>query len=232
MTIDITLIPPERLAMLDTATLFHGSHGGGDGGPDCQHCARELAAEVVTGKHEDRRPAGISLVLDIMPTANDDGRWRDDEHRTAVLRPYLRKILLLDPAKDEARMYLLLDLACRKTMPDICDALKLNTHGSAFRDLAPIVDLKSAKVARALALDLDLALARDLARALALDLARALDLDLDLALALDLDLALARARDLALDLDLALALTLDHARAPATDCERYWRTIFDLMCSI
>lgn len=42
MPIDLTTIPAERLAMLDTATLYHGSHTG-QGGPDCKHCAREFA---------------------------------------------------------------------------------------------------------------------------------------------------------------------------------------------
>ena len=46
MAIDITAIPADRLALLDTAVLYGGAHSG-SGGPDCQHCARELLHEAV-----------------------------------------------------------------------------------------------------------------------------------------------------------------------------------------
>ena len=57
--------------MLDNATLFNGSHGGGTGGPDCEHCARELLFEVVTGTHADSTPPGATLWIDILPSLND-----------------------------------------------------------------------------------------------------------------------------------------------------------------
>ena len=139
--IDLTQIPRERLALLDTATIYNGSHSGG--GPNCKHCARELVHEVVTGKHADMTPPGCTIMLAILPQLND-GYWRDDAHRTEVMRPYLRKLLLLDPALDEKRVYALTDHVYCKALPDICDAVKLDKHGSALRDLAPIVDHKSA----------------------------------------------------------------------------------------
>ncbi len=140
--IDLTTIPDERLALLDTAILYHGPHGG-SGGPDCQHCARELLYEVVTGKHADATPPGCTLLMAILPQMND-GPWRDDAHRTKIMRPYLRKMLLLDPAQDKARVYAMIDHVYRTVMPDICDALKLDKHGSALRDLAPIINSKTA----------------------------------------------------------------------------------------
>ena len=148
MTIDLAQIPAERLALLDTAMLAHGSHPPGTGGPDCQHCARELIYEVVTGVHADRTPLGATTLIAILPSLND-GPWRDDAHRTEVMRPYLRKMLVLDPAKDEQRIYAVIDHVLRDVMPDICDALKLDKHGSALRDLAPIIDRKSALAALA-----------------------------------------------------------------------------------
>src|SRR3990167_8015623 len=147
MTSDLATIPADRLALLDTATLYHGSHHGG-GGPDCKHCARELLMEIVTGRHEDATPPGCTMLMVVLPHLND-GPWRDDAHRTEVMRPYLKKMLLLDPTKDEQRVYAVIDLVYRTTLPDICDALKLDKHGSALRDLAPIVDCQSALAARA-----------------------------------------------------------------------------------
>jgi hypothetical protein len=60
--LDLTKIPTERLAMLDNMKLYGGSHGGGTGGPDCKHCARELLYEVVTGNHADEIPPGCSTM--------------------------------------------------------------------------------------------------------------------------------------------------------------------------
>jgi hypothetical protein len=192
------IIPPERLALLDTLTLYGGAHGGGIGGPDCQHCARELLHEVITGVHADRTPPGVTMFAAILPALND-GPWRDDAHRTAVMRPYLRKFLPpalggLDPAHDERRIYALVDHIYRKMLPALCDALQLDARAAELRALAPIVDRASAKAAAeigARALDLAVALDLDLARALILALA--LDLNLARALARDLDRALARA---------------------------------------
>ena len=122
MSLDLATIPTERLALLDQATLFHGPHGGGTGGPDCKHCARELLHEVVTGKHADRTPPGLSIIVDMLPGMND-GPWRDDAHRTAVMRPYLTKILVLDPARDTDRVYALLDYICRDALSAFLDAV-------------------------------------------------------------------------------------------------------------
>ena len=147
MKLNLDTIPPERLALLDSAQLYQGSHEG-RGGPDCKHCARELLHEVVTGVHADATPPGCSVMLSILPPIND-GPWRDDAHRTEVIRPYLRKMLLLDPALDEKRTYALIDHVYRNVLPDVCDALKLDKHGSALRALAPIVDHQSALAALA-----------------------------------------------------------------------------------
>ncbi len=220
----IDAIPAERLALLDTALLYHGSHHG-SGGPDCKHCARELLHEVVTGKHRDATPPGVTLFVGVLPGLNDSPYWRDDTHRTVVMRPYLKRFLALDPAHDTERVYALVDHAYRKLLPDLCDALQLPDEAAKLRALAPIVDRETAEKARA----------RDLARARALDLARdrALARDLDLARALDLArdsdlaLALARARDLALALDRDL-----DPEQQAKVWEQAVREMLDLICGI
>lgn len=116
--IDLSIIPTERLALLDTAMLYSGSHYG-TGGSDCKHCARELIHEVVTGRHADATPDGCSVLLSMLPQMND-GPWINDEARTNFFRPYFRKMLALDPAHDERRAYAIIDHVYRKMLPDIC----------------------------------------------------------------------------------------------------------------
>ena len=143
--IDLSTIPAERLALLDTAIIYKGPHS--PKGQNCKHCARELLHEVVTGQHADANPPGCTVLMEILPRLND-GSWRDDAHRTEVMRPYLRKMLSLDPIKDEQRIYAVIDHVYRSVLPDVCDALKLDKHGSTLRDLDPIMDHTSARDAR------------------------------------------------------------------------------------
>lgn len=149
MPIDLTSIPEARLLLLDTATLFSGSHWGNPGDPDCKHNALELVHEVVTGRCGDRAPPGCTALMGILPRMNE-GPWRDDGHRTDVLRPYLRKMLALDRAKDGQRLWAVIDHVYRKIVPDVCDALELEGYGSALRNLSPIVDRDSARAAVAI----------------------------------------------------------------------------------
>jgi len=141
--LDLTKIPTERLAMLDNMKLYGGSHGGGTGGPDCKHCARELLYEVVTGNHADEIPPGCSIMIGVLPTFND-GPWLNDDHRTQVMRPYLKKMLALDPAKDAERVFYLLDHVYRADLPTICDLFKEHEAAKKLRGLAKIVDNESA----------------------------------------------------------------------------------------
>lgn len=236
------IIPPERLELLDELTLYDGAHGGGTGGPDCPHCARELLHEVVTGEHADRTPPGVTAFAALLPCVSD-GPWRDDAHRTAVLRPYLPRFLPpafggLDPANDEKRVYPLLDHAYRKMAPDVLDLLQLKDEAATLRGFEPIVDLKTAgaaikegdrALARALALDLvpDRTLAFALAIDLALDRARAFVLNVPFDFACDLIIALDFALDCALDC--ALDLT---AEERGNHWEQSVRDLLDLVCSI
>lgn len=167
MPVSLDTIPAERLALLDTALLYHGSHP--TGGPDCKHCARELLHEVVTGQHRDATPPGVTAFVSILPGLNDASGWRDDAHRTEVMRPYLRRLLALDPAHDEQRIYALADHAYRKVLPELCDASKLPDAAAALRALPPIIDRASAKAALVRALDRALILNLDRLRVLALD---------------------------------------------------------------
>ena len=141
--IDLAAIPAERLAMLDNAKLYNGSHDGGTGGPDCKHCARELLYEVVTGNHADKVPPGCSVMIGVLPTFND-GPWLNDDHRTEVMRPYLKKMLTLDPARDAERVFYLLDHVYRADLPTICDLFKEDEAAKKLRGLAPITNNKSA----------------------------------------------------------------------------------------
>lgn len=126
--------------LLDTAMLYGGSHV--PSLQNCRHCARELLHEVATGVHKDATPAGCTVLMSILPELND-GPWRDDAHRTAALRPYLRRLLALDPAGDARRIWAAMDHMCRRLLPDIFDALGLGAAARDLRDLEPITDTQS-----------------------------------------------------------------------------------------
>jgi hypothetical protein len=143
--IDLSTIPPQRLALLDTATLHRGEHPP-TRGPGCQHCALELLHEVATGRHAAAIPKGASGMLALFPWVND-GPWLDAAHRTAVLRPYLRHMLALDPASDGRRAYAVADYAVRAILPPLFERLGLAEHAAALRALAPIVDDANAAAA-------------------------------------------------------------------------------------
>lgn len=202
-------IPAARLALLDTALLYGGSHRGG---PDCRHCARELLHEIVTGEHRDAPPPGCTAWTEILPGLND-GPWRDDVHRTEVLRPYLPRFLPptlggLDPARDEARVYAVLDWCYRDALPEI---FELPNEAARFRALPEIVD-------------------RDTA-GLALDLA----IDIGLAPALTINLTLTRDRDLDRDLTLTrlVLARLILALAPSPETwERIVLSLLDRICAV
>lgn len=144
-------IPPERLALLGELTLYGGfNHSVGDHS-DCRRCARELLHEVVTGLRIDRTPPGVTALAAILPHVND-GPWRDDARRTAVLRPYLPAFLPptyggIDQADDERRVCALLDHAYRKMAPDVLDLLYLKGEAATLRAIKPIVDFKTARAA-------------------------------------------------------------------------------------
>ena len=146
--LDLTQIPANRLAMLDTAELFRGPHGGG--GPDCRHCARELAYEIVTGRHADANPPDCTEMFSMLPNLND-GPWSSDALRTEVLRPYLRPMLMLDPARDRTRAFAVADYAVRVIAPAVLDRAGLTDWSAKLRELAPLVAVSAPGAARAAA---------------------------------------------------------------------------------
>jgi hypothetical protein len=225
--IDITAIPAERLALLDTAALFHGSHPASIRTSDCQHCARELLHEVVTGHHLDANLDDGSAWIGILPTLND-GSWRDDAHRTTVIRPYLRRLLELDPRQDQARLWPFVDYFYRSLVPELLERLKYPDEAAKLRASEGVIDQKSAR-------DVACGLCHTLNRAVAFDLNNPVDLALDLARDLRRIFAFDLYSDFALAIDNTvyfahvLTLGLDHSTR-ADQWEKITREILDRIC--
>jgi hypothetical protein len=124
--------------LLDTTTLHRLAHW------DSPHRnARELVYEVATGSHKNNGPLlpGASMMLDILVPLND-GPWRDNEHRTEVIRPYLRKMLALDPSRDADRARAVANHAVQviaEETPNI-DVFRNANKAAHYASLAPVAD--------------------------------------------------------------------------------------------
>ncbi len=86
--INPSAIPAERLDMLNTATLFHGAHRGGTGGPDCKHSVAHSQSR--TRKRDQRRFARLgprrtrtrTLAACVQPRSEGNRRRRPIEPGT------------------------------------------------------------------------------------------------------------------------------------------------------
>jgi hypothetical protein len=83
----------------------------------------------------------------------NEGRWRDDEHRTETLRPFLRRLEAqrADPDRDQRISYALADYAVRVCAAEALESVGMSARADALRELAPIVDRATADVAYAYA---------------------------------------------------------------------------------
>lgn len=75
-----TLPHAPNLHLLDEMPILYGGHAGST--TEC--CARELLAMVITGKPDIEDHPCITAHQAVGVPLND-GPWRDDEHRTAVM---------------------------------------------------------------------------------------------------------------------------------------------------
>jgi hypothetical protein len=100
----------------------------------------------VTGEAEDRRPEFCSVILDLLPTANDDLRWASDAARTAALRPFIQQILALDPQNDISRMCRLLDYLYLMHVRNYYLSLETKAakrKAELLRTMPPVIDIQS-----------------------------------------------------------------------------------------
>jgi hypothetical protein len=200
-------------------------HGLGEPIPG-QMCIEAAVCFAMGMPHNDKPSCVGSAVRDFKIGLNDSD-WSSDQARAKGLR----KLAIAQLGSDQIDQQKFTELLLLKTIQQLApllfremakkasadDAAKLEAHAVACAgatELQQGVEVLSAALQLASALDLDLARARALALARALDLDLALALDRALARALALALDLARARALALALDLA------RARARALDLDR------------
>jgi len=157
---------PERLPLLDTIHLAHGSHSSFDDGA----CAMEVVAWIAGEPHSDQ-PKCVSPVLTGFCISLND-RWDDEQRQT--LKPYLPRLVGTRDGQDEARSYLALDWLIRTYTPAWLDLAGLTGEARELRSLRRIVDLAAAQSAGPVvrAAQGRAAAARDAAGAAARDAAR------------------------------------------------------------
>jgi len=129
------------------AILTHGAHEPGEG-----TCARELLHLLVTGEHRDATPECLTACCASLPPLNDSPAWRDDQHRTDVLLPYLARLAQCprDAEVDQRRAYRLADIAVRVIAADALDAAGIEHD---LRELTPVRDRETAEAAAGAARD-------------------------------------------------------------------------------
>jgi len=210
----MTTIAPDRLAILDTIELKHGSHDSFEHGA----CVMELSAYLAGEPHGDS-PACVSPVI-----AAFLRRWNDDlpDADRQMLKPYAARVLntVGPPELETRRAWMLDDWMFRVQVPAWLELAggDLVQHAVALRALPEICDLPSllaaspllqAAQSAAAAWDAARAAARAAAWAAARDAAR------DAAWAAARDAAWAAAWAAARDA--AWAAARDAARAAAWD---------------
>lgn len=132
--------------LLDTATILRGGHGGSTD----LLCARELLGMLITGKPDVVDHPCITAAQTCLIPLNDSVAWRDDAHRTAIMRRLIRVIINCSPRDDAAdkRIALALaDYAVRVCAAESLDAAGLAEIAAGLRALSPIVDADTAAAA-------------------------------------------------------------------------------------
>lgn len=97
---------------LDTVTLLRGSHAGSRS----KFCFREALAMAIEGQPHDEAIPCITRAQSLGIPLNDSRAWRDNAHRTSVMRPALKRMALCqrDDIKDIQVATRLADYAVRE----------------------------------------------------------------------------------------------------------------------
>ena len=136
------------LDYLSTVTLTRGKHQSGG-----SVCAMEALALALGCPHSDCPPCTDAPLAAAFRAVNDWRGWRNDEDRTAFLRPYMMRLgrLALDDrhAPASAYAYAAADVACRLIAPMALDAAGLSDLAATLRGLSPVVDRATARAADA-----------------------------------------------------------------------------------
>jgi hypothetical protein len=131
-----------NLSLFDNASLTARPYGGNEG-----ICARELLHLVVTGVLRNETPKGLTLCCKVL-VGIENAPWRDNAHCTAVLIPYLRRLIgcVRDETADLGRAFGLANYVCRILLPDFLETISRDRIAIQLRALPPIVDAASARV--------------------------------------------------------------------------------------
>lgn len=129
----MSVVIPERLAVLGTIHLGKGSHSSYESG----HCAMEVVAWLAGLGHTDAPECASPVLQTYVISLNDT--WGDVDRQRLV--PYLPRVVgTAGDSQDEARAYLALDWLIRTYTPAWLDLAGLTVEAQALRGLRRIVD--------------------------------------------------------------------------------------------
>jgi hypothetical protein len=129
------------LSLFDNARLTARPLGGNE-----SICATELLHLVMTGVLKNETPKELTVCCAVL-FGIEDGPWRDNAHSTAVLIPYLRRLISCgrDESADVRRAFGLANYAARVLLPEFLDSIGKGRMAIQLRALPPIVDTVSAR---------------------------------------------------------------------------------------
>ncbi len=135
----------DRLAILETLDLKHGSHSDFSKGI----CALEAVAWLAGEEHSDSPECACPVIATIVRGWNDT--LPDDEHRNRLIRPLVAKLVGTKaegtPAQRDSillkRMFIVQDWYVRVRTPALLRLAGLNEHAAKLEAKPAIVDLAS-----------------------------------------------------------------------------------------
>nr|MBA2643594.1 hypothetical protein [Actinomycetota bacterium] len=131
----------DRLALLDTLVLEHGSHE-----PDGHFCVMEATA-YIAGEPWSDKPKCVSPVIAAFLRSWDDSLDDDDRQ---MLKPYVTKVIGTKTTKrdEEKRAWMATDWLVRECVPAFLRLAGLTAHAEALEGLAALTTVKRAEKAQ------------------------------------------------------------------------------------
>ncbi len=135
----------DKQAWLDALVLEHGSHEAAEKGL----CVMEAVAYFAGEEHSDRPKCASKVATKFAMRLNDN--WNDT--RRQKLKAFIPKLVgtAASAEVESKRAYMCADWACRELLPDLFEHLKIGDWATQLRALVPVVDEKTAGLAKDLA---------------------------------------------------------------------------------
>lgn len=101
------------------------------------------------GEATDQMECCCRVIRSFLIRLNDSSLWRNDDHRTEVLMPFVSRLAgTKNPDLTQQRLYILADWAIRTIAADAMDIAKLPEQAAKLRSLSEVCDIPTANSAK------------------------------------------------------------------------------------